>query len=178
MYLEKHNYVKNWDHDKPAEKHEITIKKGNLIRKDIKPNRISYVIEELGQWRKANAIHKWFVDNVQSGNDDCKIYYVGEDKLKKLLGSCNEVIKASKLVDGMVTNGSTFKDGKQIPIKEKGKYIENSEVAMKLLPCAEGFFFGQYEYDEWYLDYIKYTKKVIASALKEKSGDIYYQSSW
>ena len=23
------------------------------------------------EWRKANAVHKWFVDHVQDGNDDC-----------------------------------------------------------------------------------------------------------
>ena len=27
--------------------------------------------EEVGYWRKANAIHGWFVRNVQNGKDDC-----------------------------------------------------------------------------------------------------------
>lgn len=35
-------------------------------------------------WRKANQIHKWFVDNVQQGNDDCGEYYVSHSKLSEL----------------------------------------------------------------------------------------------
>ena len=33
-------------------------------------------------WRKSNQIHKWFVDNVQGGNDNCGEYYVSHEKLK------------------------------------------------------------------------------------------------
>ncbi len=36
-------------------------------------------------WRKANQIHKWFVDNVQGGEDNCGEYYVSQEKLKELL---------------------------------------------------------------------------------------------
>lgn len=28
--------------------------------------------KEIGYWRKANHIHKWFVDCVQDGEDDCE----------------------------------------------------------------------------------------------------------
>jgi hypothetical protein len=44
----------------------------------------SEVIEEVMYWRKANQIHKWFVDNVQDGVDDCKEYWVSEEKLQEL----------------------------------------------------------------------------------------------
>lgn len=43
-------------------------------------------------WRKANQIHKWFVDNVQNGEDDCDLYYVSQDKLKQLLNTCKEAL--------------------------------------------------------------------------------------
>lgn len=43
-------------------------------------------------WRKANHIHKWFVDNVQGGADDCGNYYVGRDQLQELVDLCKEVI--------------------------------------------------------------------------------------
>ena len=56
MYLHKKTYVKNWDHMKPEELHEITVKKGGKVRKDIKPDRINEVVEEVAYWRKANAI--------------------------------------------------------------------------------------------------------------------------
>ena len=39
----------------------------------------------MGYWRKANAVHNWFVDNVQDGNDGCKHYWVSKEDLQKLL---------------------------------------------------------------------------------------------
>jgi hypothetical protein len=44
-------------------------------------------------WRKANAIHNWFVNNVQHGNDDCGEYYVSHEKIAELLNVCEEAYK-------------------------------------------------------------------------------------
>ena len=63
MTLSKKTYVQNWDFHKEKEKHTISIKKGGKVRKDIKSKRISYIVEEVMYWRKANAIHSWFVEN-------------------------------------------------------------------------------------------------------------------
>ena len=46
------------------------------------------VMVNVGYWRKCNQIHKWFVDNVQKGEDDCGEYYVSHEKLKELLRTC------------------------------------------------------------------------------------------
>jgi len=43
-------------------------------------------------WRKANQIHKWFVDNVQGGEDNCGEYYVSHEKLKDLLDLVNRAL--------------------------------------------------------------------------------------
>lgn len=43
-------------------------------------------------WRKANAIHKWFVDNVQKGVDDCGYYYVSRDDIMSLLDTVIETL--------------------------------------------------------------------------------------
>ena len=43
-------------------------------------------------WRKANQIHKWFVDNVQRGIDDCGEYYVSHEKLQALLDLVNRAL--------------------------------------------------------------------------------------
>jgi len=45
-----------------------------------------------GYWRKANQIHKWFVDNVQGGNDNCGEYYVSQNKLQELLDLVNRAL--------------------------------------------------------------------------------------
>lgn len=46
-----------------------------------------------GYWRKANAIHGWFVNNVQNGEDDCGTYYVSRDKLIELKELCRQVLE-------------------------------------------------------------------------------------
>lgn len=43
-------------------------------------------------WRKANAIHKWFVDNVQNGVDDCGNYYVSRDHLMSLMDTIDATL--------------------------------------------------------------------------------------
>lgn len=57
---------------------------------------------EIGYWRKANAIHRWFVENCQDGIDNCATYYVGESDLKELRDLCIQILddrdKASELL--------------------------------------------------------------------------------
>ena len=46
----------------------------------------------IAYWRKANNIHKWFVDNIQGGEDDCEIYDASIEDLKDLQQSCKMAI--------------------------------------------------------------------------------------
>jgi hypothetical protein len=110
-------------------------------------SKVTYIEEEIGCWRKANAIHKWFVDNIQNGEDDCKDYYVDREQMKELLELVNQV-------------------------------LEDHSKAEDLLPTQSGFFFGGYDYDEWYFDELTDTKEILENALKEDDGEFYYSSSW
>lgn len=47
---------------------------------------------QVGYWRKANAIHKWFVDNAQDGVDECQEAAVTMDQIQALLDTVNEVL--------------------------------------------------------------------------------------
>ena len=60
------------------------------------------------------------------------------------------------------------------------KILENPKLGESLLPTQSGFFFGSTEYDEWYLEGIKYTKELLEEALEVKSHGVYfeYESSW
>ena len=51
---------------------------------ELKGKRVREVIVEAMYWRKSNAIHKWFVDNVQDGEDDCGDYHVSREQLEDL----------------------------------------------------------------------------------------------
>lgn len=119
------------------------------------------IMQQVADWRKANAIHQWFVENIQDGEDDCRFHReVTESDLEELLNVCKTVLK------------SCVSDG---------KYVSDSSVAEELLPTQGGFFFGGTSYDEWYVDNIKYTIQIIEKILKETDFDlyaIYYCSSW
>jgi len=109
--------------------------------------------EEIGYWRKANAIHGWFVNECQGGVDECQKTKVSKVKLRSLLSKVNSVLR----------------------LADNDKSWENK--ARSVLPSQSGFFFGGTEYDEYYLDDLRNTKRILEKALKE-DGEIYYQSSW
>ena len=89
MYLYKKTYIgAQYEHRNVKGQIDITI--GDKVV-PIKFDRVCYVEESVGYWRKANAIHNWFVKNVQNGEDDCKDYYVSVENLKDLLNLCLEV---------------------------------------------------------------------------------------
>jgi hypothetical protein len=107
MYLSKRTYVRNWEHQKTEERHEVVVTKGGQPTK-INPNKVTYIIEEAGYWRKANQIHKWFVENVQNGVDNCGEYYVDSSDLKKLLELCKQVEADNSLAESLLPSASGF----------------------------------------------------------------------
>ena len=50
------------------------------------------VVLNVAYWRKANQIHKWFVDNVQKGKDECQESYCDRAQLEQLLATCKEAL--------------------------------------------------------------------------------------
>ena len=69
------------------------------------PNR---VVCEAMYWRKANAIHNWFVNNVQDGEDDCRDYYVDRSNLQELLDTINEVLEDNDKAKELLPTASGF----------------------------------------------------------------------
>lgn len=109
--------------------------------------------EEVGYWRKANHIHKWFVDNCQNGIDECQMVIVKKEKLEELLVTCLDIINNK----------------------------DNKSLAKRELPTQNGFFFGGTEYDEYYFQKIESTIEILKKVLEETNFEesvITYQSSW
>ena len=139
------------------------------------------IYESVGYWRKANAIHKWFVENVQDDNDDCGYYEVSKEQLEELLEICNTIKSKIKMEHNYVKNGETFENGMWCPIVEEGDIVVNPEVAEELLPTQSGFFFGSTDYDQYYMRDIENTIEILTKALQETDFDrqmIVYTSSW
>lgn len=90
MYLTGKRYI--WENtDDPK---EIELKKAleALPNLGASSRRVKGVEVEGMYWRKANAIHKWFVDNVQDGLDECKEHYVTREQLTALRDACIEAM--------------------------------------------------------------------------------------
>lgn len=134
-------------------------------------HNISHIIYDVGYWRKVNWVHKWFVDNVQSGNDDCEKYVVDEKQLDELYNLCGEILDFNFNI-GLKDSKHTKEDLMEL-IKNK-------------LPPQDGFFFGGTDLTdanelEYYLDSLVDTRCFIDTArqyIKKFGATIYYQSSW
>ena len=104
--------------------------------------------EELMCWHKANAIHKFFVDNAANGIDGCEPVQVTIEVLEDLVDRCEKIL--------------------QEEVDDQGALIDPT-TATELLPSQSGFFFGSNyyipfgstEYDKQYIDTLKKTVKTL-----------------
>lgn len=140
------------------------------------------IMEQVGYWRKENSIHKWFVEHVQDGIDDCKYHHeCTKEILEELLDTCEEVKRIAILKPAKVVNGQAFKNGKWENIYEDGSTIANADEVAALLPTQGGFFFGCTDYDGWYMRGIEDTIDILTKVLETTDFEkemIYYRSSW
>lgn len=176
MYFNKRKYVKNWDHK--SDKFEVIVKKNGKVLEG--SDKVAYVEYDAGYWRKANAIHNWFVEHCADGEDDWRDMDVSEKQIKELLDTVNKVLAASKLVKGKIKNGERSTPNGWEPIMEDGEYIKDPKVAQELLPTQSGFFFGSTDYDQWYYQQLVDTKKILEDALAGATEDdeFTYRASW
>jgi len=151
MYLSAKKYLWNKTDD------EIAKKVGEIIGIDGDTERrfngSSLVVKEISldamYWRKANAIHGWFVNVVQGGEDDCNSYDVERSQLVALRDLCKDILEH--------------------PDAERETDLEPTQ----------GFFFGSYEKDEWYYEDLKNTVEGLDRVLAlPEEYSFTYQSSW
>jgi hypothetical protein len=150
MYLEGRKFVSGYS-DKDV--YDKLIDMAGLNHKEIPHSNFGTISLEVMYWRKVNAVHNWFVDNVQDGVDDCKQYHVDRDKLVELMETCRRVVNNK----------------------------DDLTIAEELLPTGSGFFFGDTDYEEYYFEGLLDTIEAIERILKNTAFDgmdFYYQSSW
>jgi hypothetical protein len=150
MYLEGRKFVSSYSE---TEIYNNLVEAAGLTKEEIPHSNFGTISLEVMYWRKVNAVHNWFVNNVQDGVDDCKQYYVNRDKLVELMETCKRVVNNR----------------------------DDLSVAEELLPTGSGFFFGDTDYEEYYFEGLLDTIEAIERILTNKSFDgmdFYYQSSW
>lgn len=108
MYLEAKRYVAPYDEHSEPMRHAIGAAIGYVPPK-VKPGHDASLLEvcgvtvRVGYWRKFGALHRWFVDNVQEGDDNCRPAYVQEDCLRGLQRLCERMIAHSACVTEQVS---------------------------------------------------------------------------
>lgn len=107
-------------------------------------------VHEVAYWRKANAIHNWFVSNFATV-DDCTPISLTKQDLVDLRELCMKVLE-----------------------------VHTEDYAQEMLPPAEGFFFGSTGIDDWYWGNLEDTIALLNTALDESVDDAMfeYQASW
>jgi len=162
------------------ELHKISVKLGNKIRKDIKPERITYITQEMGYWRKFNALHGWFITNCANGVDECQEIHVPIEKIKDVLAvlhEVNNILNKSALAVKLVKNlnGESYEN-----------VYDREEEVRNVLPPTQGFFFGGIEIDEWFKESVEKSIKIFTEVLEEEDiaqsygsyNEFYYRASW
>ncbi len=128
--------------------------------------------EEAGYWRKANAIHNFFVNTIQNGVDDQKAYKVGKKVFQTLLKKCEALLEMAgeEGYDHDRDDSAEFKPSDSL-----------AKACASTLPTCSGFFFGSTEYNGYYFDDLHYTKELVSRILEDwKPGEKknYYYSCW
>jgi hypothetical protein len=147
-YLYKKTYVQNWENNSPDSK--------------IKPERISYIVEDVGYWRKFNALHNYIVENFADGRDDYQHIGLTEGGLRNIL--------------------DTLKQAKYI-LDSDASDEEKSDKLSDVFPTAEGFFFGSTDYEDYYAECVDNAILLLSDLIDECDDDnysysFYYQASW
>jgi len=158
MYLYRREYVSGWDwEDKDSKDREMY----NAILEYTGAERCvgsphAQIEVCVAYWRKANAIHGWFVNTLADGVDECQSIYVSKDDLEKLRLACHNVLLAPAGINS-----------------------EDIAAQYGLLPTS-GFFFGSYEMDEWYDQSLRNTISQIDDVLSASGewSDFIYRASW
>lgn len=164
MYLEKHIYIGGKYLDgkvkikgrKKEGSAKVTIDRGDpcigpkFVEIDF--NEVSSVAVSVAYWRKANAIHNWFIQNCAKGVDDCRPVYVEPSQLIELRKICEDILK-----------------------RPEGE--ERDSAAESMLPTCDGFFFGTTEYGEWYYQQLQNTVDMLKDIAEGDHDDYYYEAS-
>lgn len=143
----------------------------------------------IGYWRKANAIHGWFIKNCADGDEDASGMSVSRDKLKELRETCIKVMDekpevvmpATSLVRSIDSTSPEAIENfiRETAILEAHNREFNKPDASDPLPPVSGFFFGSTEKDERYYLQIAQTIAIIDKCLS-LPGNFYfgYEASW
>lgn len=182
MYLEVESFINGYEWSSNVERYNAVIKAAGLSAVADPNTPHANLSVTAAYWRKANAIHNWFVENVQDGRDECQRSYVTREQLRELQAACRKVLDAVELVPGKIHTGTSITKGEVKQHFEDGQVLNEAaiKVAEEVLPTTSGFFFGSTDYNEWYVEELRDTISQIDRVLENApdSASLYYTASW
>jgi hypothetical protein len=148
MYLRAKLYLSNYDF-RPDEKVLNTAIRETLGFSHWNDETVSAEVSlTVGYWRKSNQIHRWFVENMQHGKDECQEVWVDRVGLEKLRDTCDKVL--------------TDRDPSLLP-PQSGFFFGSTDV--------DEWYWEDVERTRELLDRILADERL-------KNCEFYYQSSW
>lgn len=140
MYLHAERHVFNYDPNDKLLANAISQILGFCNTVDLEKITI-----QVGYWRKANAIHNWFVTNIQGGKDECDPHDVSFDDLRQLKELCESVLEDPESApDLLPTTEGCFFGGTEYDTW----YFDNVKDTIEIIDKALAL-----ENTEWYLSY-------------------------
>lgn len=164
LYAKRYEFGGHWDKTSEDARAYNKLSEGiqNLLGTSLSSTEGLEVSFTIMYWRKANAIHNWFVQECGGGKDECQDIYVEVEDLERLHQLCSEV---AELFPEEYT--SDFEN-------EEDRPPLSDEVvtrASQLLPPISGFFFGGTGIDIWYYDDIVRTRDELSRILEWERGE-------
>lgn len=178
MYLYAEKYVSSSDtFDKEHPNMFNKIKQIAGFEKLPTPDFSNILVKQLvGYWRKANAIHGWFINTIASGVDECQEIHLSREQLETLRDDCIKAL-ANPSREYKVENPKVF--------YQLCDYLNSLETELtpetfeNPLPPVEGFFFGGNELTEYYYNQLEYTVDLITTLLEQSNElEFMYRASW
>lgn len=118
MYLSAKRYLFSFnEHDKAlADKIDAEVGASSL-------GHTNEIRKEAFYWRKAWAIHHWFVENAQKGEDNCEEYWVSRELLSELLDTLQKVNRNPSLAEDILPLQADDDDGKEWELEQVKRTI-------------------------------------------------------
>lgn len=146
MYLSAKRYLSKYFDKTDSDKVESINSLFNFVGDEDNDYGAKEVTFRAAYWRKANAIHQWFVANVQDGKDDCSEYFVSREQLESLLELCERIIADPKLAKEQLPTTSGFFFGSTEYDEYYLQDIEYTATRLKRILAEEAFAKADFYY--------------------------------
>lgn len=151
--------------------HEVRLTKQEIREYEEIETQDAYVCitDEAYYWRKANQIRGWFEAHLSEPVENCENSIVTKEDVEELIENCARVL------------GLVGEDYMSLKWEDYDMTRASEEIASSVLPPQSGFFFGSYEYDEWYYHDLFRTLQAMTTLLNDTDWEnerLYYSEWW